>query len=131
VIWFDVIMLFSFAANSVLIANLSLSIIHNYLLKRMTEFWSWVLIIGIMLMNAIGIYAGRFLRFNSWDIVFHPLNSASSIIDRYTDIVLHPIAYPFTILMTSLLLFQYLPIKLILSYNEPQSPGRLKKNHQV
>jgi uncharacterized membrane protein len=46
-------------------------------------------IFPIMFLNAFGVYIGRYLRFNSWNIVTSPFGLAYDIID----ILVHPIAY--------------------------------------
>jgi uncharacterized membrane protein len=40
--------------------------------------WAFVLIVGIL--TSLGIYAGRFLRWNSWDLLFRPLERFSEFI---------------------------------------------------
>ncbi|MET0243510.1 MAG: DUF1361 domain-containing protein, partial [Flavitalea sp.] len=38
-----------------------------------------VFVPAMMLLNSFGVYLGRFLRFNSWDIVSNPLNLIGDI----------------------------------------------------
>ncbi len=42
-----------------------------------------------MWLNALGIYTGRYLRFNSWDILTHPFG----VITDIGVILLHPVHY--------------------------------------
>jgi uncharacterized membrane protein len=62
--------------------------------------------------SSIGVYLGRFLRWNSWDLLADPLPIAHDL----AGIVRHPIAnlptYVFTILFTLLFLFIYVAIHL-------------------
>jgi uncharacterized membrane protein len=42
-----------------------------------------------MLLNALGIYIGRYLRFNSWDVISSPFQLLADILH----LLLHPIYY--------------------------------------
>lgn len=70
---FDVAMLTSFVWNGLFLGFLSLYLV-QHMIKR---FWgtvaSWIGVTGILLLTNIGIYLGRFLRWNSWDILVSPL----------------------------------------------------------
>jgi uncharacterized membrane protein len=49
-----------------------------------------VLVIGaIMLLNSFGIYIGRYLRFNSWDIISRPF----ILLEAMLDVIIHPFTY--------------------------------------
>lgn len=77
--WFDLTMIVSFAWNGMLLGVLSVremeKIMQQYFLKRTTLFF----IYPIMLLNAFGIYIGRFLRFNSWDVITNPFELFSDM----------------------------------------------------
>ena len=64
-----------------------------------------------MFLNALGIYVGRYLRFNSWDVIANPLQLASDIVHLF----LHPIHNRFDwsmiICYTMLMTVIYLTIK--------------------
>ena len=52
--------------------------------------WQWsevFFIYSIMLLNALGIYIGRYLRYNSWDIISNPLGLSEDIVY----LIIHPI----------------------------------------
>ena len=67
----------------------------------------------LMFLNALGIFIGRFLRFNSWDVLTNPF----SLIIDIADVLLNPNNYImawgmigcYAVLMT----FMYLTIKKI------------------
>ena len=113
VIWFDIIMIFSFATNTILVGNLSLTIIHDFIETKFSTKICWIIVCCIFLLSSVGIYQGRFLRFNSWDVLAHPIETITTTIERYSNVFLHPIAYPFTILVAVMLLSQYLLIRVI------------------
>lgn len=49
--------------------------------------YSLGLIFAVMWLNALGIYIGRYLRFNSWDIVTDPFNLMIEI----GDLIINPL----------------------------------------
>ncbi|MEO8403886.1 MAG: DUF1361 domain-containing protein [Chitinophagaceae bacterium] len=85
--WFDLLMVFSFAWNGLLFGVLSVRKIK--LIVTLISGWSLSLffIAAVMWLNAFGIYVGRILRFNSWDIIVQPF----SLVDDILYILCHPI----------------------------------------
>jgi uncharacterized membrane protein len=52
--------------------------------------WGWselVFIYPVMCLNALGVYIGRYLRYNSWDVVSDPLDLSQDILY----LIVHPI----------------------------------------
>jgi uncharacterized membrane protein len=79
--WFDLILILSFAWNGILFGIISIWKM-EMLLKRTTgRLTSTLLIFAVMWLNAFGVYIGRFLRFNSWDIIFNPFPLFTEIFD--------------------------------------------------
>ncbi len=70
--WFDLLLIFSFAWNGIVLGILSLRQIEWLLLLRYRKSFSLLFITLVMALNALGIYIGRYLRYNSWDIIVQP-----------------------------------------------------------
>lgn len=77
--WFDLALIFSFAWTGLLLGIISLYNMTQILEKKVSAKAQWVLLYTIMFLNALGIYIGRFLRFNSWDILTNPFKLAGEI----------------------------------------------------
>jgi uncharacterized membrane protein len=111
-VWFDVIIMIWFAWTGLLLGISSLYLMQEIVTRTFNPTIGWVFAIGATILSSIGIYLGRFLRWNSWDLLSDPLVIAK---DMY-GIVRHPITniptYVFTILFTLLFLFVYLTIHL-------------------
>lgn len=80
--WYDLITLMSFAWTGVLLGNLSL-----YLLQEVIRAWrgraaSWCFAIAMLALGALGVFVGRFWRWNSWQPFLQPLELASDAISR-------------------------------------------------
>jgi len=87
--WFDLTLLLSFAWNGILFGILSIRKMEMLLKKTKGKFISGLMICAVMWLIAFGIYIGRFLRFNSWDIIVNPF----SLLGEIADIILNPYDY--------------------------------------
>jgi len=72
--WFDLLLLLSFAWNGLLFGIVSVRKIEIILHIISGRWFSFFIVFVVMWLNALGIYIGRFLRYNSWDIVTHPFS---------------------------------------------------------
>jgi uncharacterized membrane protein len=70
--WLDLVLLLSFSLSGIALSVFSFSIIQDKLAlvfsKKTVQFHFLV----ICIMNGYGIYLGRFLRWNSWDLLLNP-----------------------------------------------------------
>jgi len=87
--WFDLTLILSFAWNGILFGILSIRKMESLLKKAKGKFISGLVICTVMWLNAFGVYIGRFLRFNSWDIIVNPF----SLFGEIADIILNPYDY--------------------------------------
>lgn len=71
-IWFDILLIFSFAWSGFLGGLISLRMIHLVLRERMGEWIGWLFILSVAPLTSLGICIGRFYRWNSWDILGNP-----------------------------------------------------------
>lgn len=70
--WFDLAILFSFAWNGILLGVVSIRQMEKMMglhLPRLTE---WQFVYPLMLLNALGVYIGRYWRYNTWDVLTNP-----------------------------------------------------------
>ena len=84
--WFDLLMIFSFAWNGILCGFLALNRMEQLFARLRLKNFSILIIFSILWLCAFGIYIGRYLRFNSWDVITDPLSLFSEIIYM----VIHP-----------------------------------------
>lgn len=71
--WYDILLLFSSALNGLLLGFYSLFLVHNKIRTQLSELVSWCIVILFALLSAYGIYLGRALRWNSWDLFVQPI----------------------------------------------------------
>ena len=102
--WFDLAMILSFVWNGLLLGVLSVRQMERLFLPRLTLARELLFLYPVMWLNALGIYIGRYLRYNSWDIVTDPFRLLRDI----ALMVIHPLRHQntwdmvfcFSILMT-------------------------------
>lgn len=70
---FDVLVLVTAIAPAFLLGLLSLRQIDRSTLRKLARPWRRFALISIALLCGIAIYIGRELRWNSWDIIAHPI----------------------------------------------------------
>jgi uncharacterized membrane protein len=95
---YDVVMLMSFALAAMLVGWVSVYMVQRLLKRRFTEQNVWAMLGVVFLLCSFAVYLGRFLGWNSWDIIFNPADILFDVSDR----VLNPALYPNTFLTTSL-----------------------------
>ncbi len=71
-LWFDTMLIWSYAWTGVLVGYVSLLEVHRFLKFEWKLKRSWLIPIAALTLSALGIYIGRFLRWNSWDVFSRP-----------------------------------------------------------
>jgi uncharacterized membrane protein len=87
--WYDIGMLAMFAWTGLFLAVASLNAMQNVVRDYCGRIVSWLFALGAIGASGLGIYLGRFLNWNSWDLIFQPRGVLTDIAVR----VAHPIRY--------------------------------------
>ena len=112
-VWFDLILILSFAWAGLLFGFLSLWDIELFLSRFIKRKYITSLSITLLFLGSFGIYIGRYLRWNSWDIISQPFALMYDIGDRIINPFSHPRAWGMTILMGIFLNILYWSFRLI------------------
>ena len=94
--WYDLALLLSAAGTGLLAAYVSLADVQSVVAQRLGSRTSWAVSVGVLFLSAFGIYLGRELRWNSWDVVTAPATLLADVAAP----VLDPAAHPTTVVMT-------------------------------
>jgi uncharacterized membrane protein len=94
--WFDLLLIFSFAWNGILAGIISLRQVENIISLVKGRGYAVFMVVLVMCLSGLGIYIGRFLRYNSWDVIMNPLSLAADILD----LIMHPFRHEFAWSMT-------------------------------
>jgi uncharacterized membrane protein len=71
-LWFDALTITSAALTGLLLGFASLGLVQEVVRRAAGAVWAWILAGGVLVIASVGIYLGRFLRLNSWDVVTRP-----------------------------------------------------------
>jgi len=90
-LWFDLALIFSFAWNGILLGVISIRQMEKLVRLNFPSVKEWQFVYPMMLLNAFGVYIGRYLRYNSWDVIANPFQLTEDIIY----LLIHPIHHRF------------------------------------
>jgi uncharacterized membrane protein len=71
--WFNLILLLTFSLNGLFLGITSLKLVSNSLAGYLSRSKIILFEIGVLLLSSYGVYLGRYLRWNSWDILVNPV----------------------------------------------------------
>jgi uncharacterized membrane protein len=72
--WTDLVLILMFALIGLVLGFLSLFLMQRLVARRHGWPAGWLFVFVVAALSGFGIYAGRFLRWNSWDVVFSPVD---------------------------------------------------------
>ncbi|WP_394747075.1 DUF1361 domain-containing protein [Spongiimicrobium salis] len=81
--WLDLFLVFVFALNGLLFGLLSLVDMHCFIQERYGSRIAQYTIFQCCILSGYGIHLGRFMRFNSWDILGKPVQLFTTITDSF------------------------------------------------
>lgn len=70
--WFDAALIGSAAGTGLLLGYAALLVVQVVVAERHGETAGWLVATAALVASGVGVYIGRFLRLNSWDVVSRP-----------------------------------------------------------
>jgi uncharacterized membrane protein len=110
-VWFDAVLLFASSVAGLIMAFISLYQVEMYLRKNMKSKHVKKFVIASLFAGSFGVYLGRFLRWNSWDIITNPLSLLMQIAHQMFMPLQHYRTWAVTIVFTGLFALLYFTIK--------------------
>lgn len=105
-LWYDVLIVVWCSWTGMLLGVISLYLMQDIILRTFGRVAGWVFVFMISGLSSFGIYIGRFVRLNSWDILQDPAETTMEILGLAIDPSMRLAA--FTFLYTSFFLFIFL-----------------------
>lgn len=107
-VWFDLTMLLSFSFTALWLGFESLRLVQTWVARHFSHRTAWAGVVLVMPLTGFGIYLGRFLRWNSWDILTRPLALMRSIAAPLMQPTAYAEVWLFTLITAALLTLAYL-----------------------
>ena len=105
-IWYDTLLINWFAWTGVLLGVFSLFMMHDIVRRSFGRIIGWLFVLSVGTLCGVGIYIGRFLRWNSWDVLLNPYQRLS----EFFHYAMHPSMQSiiFISVFSSLFIFIYI-----------------------
>lgn len=108
-VMFDVVLFGTYALAGLMLGYTSLFMVHVRAVQRFGDRAKW-LIAGALLLSGFAIYLGRYLRWNSWDIILNPFGLLFDVSDSIVNPSEHVLTFTTTILFFAFLSVTYFVI---------------------
>ncbi len=109
--WFDLLIIVSAAWNGLIMGIISMLQKENYLKKHIHKNIMPYTMPLIIALCSFGVYLGRYLRFNSWDIVTNIDELLITIANHFVHPLRHSVEWSFIVLFFIMLSLMYATIK--------------------
>jgi uncharacterized membrane protein len=105
--WFEGLLIGTAAVTGLLLGFMSLYLIQAIVRRVAGTRYAWLFVFVALALSSVGVYLGRVLRWNSWDVFVRP----GALLEELAGVLVDPLAHPrpiaITILFTSFLLASY------------------------
>ena len=105
-LWYDVIIVVWCSWTGTLLGIISLYLMQDIIIRTVSRAAGWIFVFAISGLSSFGMYIGRFVRLNSWDILQDPAETAMEILGIVVDPSMRLAA--FILLYTIFFLFVFL-----------------------
>ena len=106
--WYDLALILFFVWNGLMLGYASLMDIQSIITKKFNRWIGWIAALSSLILGSFGIYLGRYLRWNSWDIVSSPSDLFRDITKQFSDPLTNPRPFGVTIIFSVFLILGYL-----------------------
>lgn len=110
-VWFDAVLLFTSSVTGLLMAFISLYQVEIFIKRHITVKHVNKITMGAIFLGSFGVYLGRFLRWNSWDILANPVSLLIEVLGRFANPVIHYRTWAVTLLLSCLFYLIYYAAK--------------------
>ena len=119
--WVDLTLILLCALTGLVLGFVSLYLMQSVVERMLGRPASWLFIAAVAALSGFGIYLGRFMRFNSWDILFRPIQLYRGIGNWVADPLANANTLAFPILFAAFLFIAYLMLY-ALTHLQPARP---------
>lgn len=105
--WYDIGLLATFAWTGCFLAITSIRAMQNVVQDFAGRGLSWLFVLPIIGLSGVGIYLGRFMNWNSWDLILRPQAVLVETIGNFAHPIRNPQPFGVTALFAAFLLVAY------------------------
>lgn len=110
--WYDILLFVTFAWTGFFLGIASLFLMQEVVRAIRGRMAGWLFALIALALTSFGIYLGRFVRLNSWDVLLHPILLARSVAFS----ALRPDTYLFTAVFAFFIISTYLMIMAMMNF---------------
>ena len=107
-LWYDILLLVTFAWTGCFLAIASLRIMQGIVKSFTGRLLSWAFVMLAIGLSGLGVYLGRFSRWNSWDMLIQPKEIVAEVVGKVSDPLNNLRFLGFTVLFVSFMTVCYL-----------------------
>ncbi len=107
-LWYDILLLAAFAWSGLFLAVASLQSMHRIMSGYLGWLGGWTFAMTALGLSGLGLYLGRFSRWNSWDLLLQPKDILRDLLSRFANPFSNLTFFGFTLMFTAFLLVCYL-----------------------
>jgi uncharacterized membrane protein len=128
--WVDLSLILLCALTGLVLGFVSLYLMQSVVERMLGRAASWLFVAAVAGLTGFGIYLGRFLRFNSWDVVFKPWQVYQGIGSWVADPWANSTSLAFPLLFGTFVFITYLMLY-ALTHLQPAQPAIIPQRTQV
>jgi uncharacterized membrane protein len=123
-LWFDGVLLSTFAWTGLLLGFVSLYLMHALVRHRFGARAGWGGAVAVLGLTSVGVYLGRFLQWNSWDVLVRPGSRLAEVAPRLGESAALAHAFAVMLVLTGLLAASYLAFYVLVGLRADLPPRR-------
>jgi uncharacterized membrane protein len=116
--WFDLLLILSYAWVGLMFGFMSLWDIEKIISQKISKKLMLIVSLSLLFLGSFGIYIGRFLRWNSWDIISEPFEMFYDISDKVFNPLHNKGVWGMTLFMFIFLSMVYFSFKFVRNRNQ-------------
>ena len=128
--WVDLVLTLLFALTGLLLGFVSLQLMHRLVAHRWGVLVGWLFSATAAGLAGIGVCLGRFLRWNSWDVVRHPIALLTDVSGWLWNAAAHRSGLKLPLLFAAFLFLGYVMLHAITQWNAGSS-GRVDETGRL
>lgn len=113
--WYDAGLIMALAWSGCMLGVVSLYAMQGLVRRHLGALASWLFVFASLLLGGLGVYMGRFLRWNSWDALLAPHSVLADVLERVANPRSYPSVYGMPLMLSGMLLALYV----MLLYGRP------------